>query len=442
MSESPDPKPPRNILVTGGAGFIGSAFVKRMLTEHPGYHIVVIDKLDYCSNIRNLEDVMDNPYFQFVKGDVTNYDVIEYVLQQENIDTIVHFAAETHVDNSFGKSLEFTRTNVLGTHVMLEASRRHKLLQRFVHVSTDEVYGENKGETFSELGSTLAPTNPYAATKASAEMLVQAYQASYRLPIVISRGNNVYGPRQYPEKVIPKFIHLAMRKRPLCIHGKGTQLRSYLYVDDVAEAFDIITHKGRSGEIYNIGTSSECSIEGVAKEICKNFQLDESKYITHVVDRPINDMRYFMDASKLEALGWKPRTGWKEGLQKTIAWYQENTDYWPFIEAALMAHPPVGSDRKYTMPWISISHLLVYFLFFQCLVEKEQDATVSPALVCESFILLVVECLTNNSRLGVYVLRKAKHRLLNQVIEILKLRDIVSPTVPCFQVLLGVNRLA
>lgn len=337
---------PRSILVTGGAGFIGSHFVEQIVRDYPSYKVVVLDRLDYCSNFASLEPLLaSSTHLKFVKGDVTNFDLITHLLVSEEIETIVHFAAETHVDNSFGRSLEFTKSNILGTHVILEACRAHMPhLKRLVHISTDEVYGENKGSTFTEKTSTFDPTNPYAATKASAEMLVKAYQQSYAMPIIVCRGNNVYGPRQYPEKVIPKFIHLAMRDLPLCVHGQGKQLRSYLYVEDVANAYNVVLHKGETGQIYNIGTSSEITISQVAEDVCKAFHRNPATHIEHVADRLINDQRYYMDASKLESLGWKPKVGWEEGFTKTIEWYVKNPKHWSHIEGALKAHPTVEFD--------------------------------------------------------------------------------------------------
>eukprot|EP00035_Acanthoeca_spectabilis_P022395 m.443477 g.443477 ORF g.443477 m.443477 type:complete len:386 (-) comp18971_c0_seq1:2056-3213(-) len=331
---------PCRILITGGAGFIGASFTQLIAENYPEYTLVVLDRLAYCANMRSLEPHISSGRVKFVKGDVTNADMVNYVMLTERIDTVVHFAAETHVDNSFGSSLEFTRSNILGTHVLLEAARAHMpVLRRFIHVSTDEVYGENKGETFLEKTSTLDPTNPYSATKASAEMLVKAYQQSYSVPIIISRGNNVYGPRQYPEKVVPKFIHRAMRGMSMCIHGPGEQQRSYLHVDDVAAAFDTILHRGVTGEVYNIGTDAEISISLLANEVCKAFGLDPTTHIEHVEDRRINDQRYKMDASKLSSLGWAPKVHWDKGFAETVRWYKENADYWPEIDDALSAHP-------------------------------------------------------------------------------------------------------
>mmetsp|Transcript_23078 Transcript_23078/g.71951 ORF Transcript_23078/g.71951 Transcript_23078/m.71951 type:complete len:324 (-) Transcript_23078:355-1326(-) len=301
---------PKSILITGAAGFIGSHVALRIIKNYPQYKVVVFDKMDYCASMRNLDSVKDYPNFKFVKGDIQSFDILSYVLHAEDIDTIMHFAAQSHVDNSFGNSLSFTLNNVHGTHVLLECARMHGGIKRFVNVSTDEVYGESSfgKELGSNEGSTLEPTNPYSAAKAGAEMLVKAYMTSYKLPCITTRGNNVYGPHQFPEKMIPKFTLLASRGETLPIHGDGEMTRSYLFVEDVAEAFDTVLHKGVVGETYNIGTQKERSVRSVAADICKYFGLDASKFLTGVTDRAFNDRRYYIDDEKLKALGWTERT--------------------------------------------------------------------------------------------------------------------------------------
>ncbi|PNY17688.1 rhamnose synthase, partial [Trifolium pratense] len=301
---------PKNILITGAAGFIASHVTTRLINRYPNYKIVALDKLDYCSNFKNLQSCTSSPKFKFIKGDICTADIVNHLLIEEEIDTIMHFAAQTHVDNSFGNSMEFTYNNIYGTHVLLEACRATNCVKRFIHVSTDEVYGETDLDT--EIGnhetSQLLPTNPYSATKAGAEMLVMAYHRSYGLPIITSRGNNVYGPNQYPEKLVPKFILLAMKGEKLPIHGDGSNVRSYLHCGDVAEAFDVILHKGVIGQVYNIGTQKERSVLDVANEICKLFKLDPKGVIQFVQDRPFNDKRYFLDDQKLKKLGWEEKT--------------------------------------------------------------------------------------------------------------------------------------
>ncbi|CAN6358042.1 unnamed protein product [Urochloa humidicola] len=332
---------PKNILITGAAGFIASHVAIRITKKYPGYKIVVLDKLDYCSNLKNLLPVSSSPNFKFVKGDIASADLVNFLLVTENIDTIMHFAAQTHVDNSFGNSFEFTKNNIYGTHVLLEACKITGQIKRFIHVSTDEVYGETDEDAVvgNKEASQLLPTNPYAATKAGAEMLVMAYGRSYGLPVITTRGNNVYGPNQFPEKLIPKFILLAMRGEPLPIHGDGTNVRSYLYCEDVAEAFEVILHHGEVGHVYNIGTKRERTVIDVAKDVCKLFNLEADKVITFVENRPFNDQRYFLDDEKLKSLGWAERTPWEEGLEKTMEWYVANSDYWGDVSGALLPHP-------------------------------------------------------------------------------------------------------
>ncbi|CAI9094814.1 OLC1v1030614C1 [Oldenlandia corymbosa var. corymbosa] len=331
---------PKNILITGAAGFIASHVTNRLVKQHPHYRIVALDKLEYCSCLKNLNPSFELPNFKFVNADILSDDLMNHLLEAEDIDTIMHFAAQTHVDNSFGNSFEFTNNNVLGTHVLLEACKVTGRIKRFIHVSTDEVYGETDMETNigNCEGSRLLPTNPYSATKAGAEMLVMAYHRSYGLPTITTRGNNVYGPNQFPEKLIPKLILRSMQGLDLPIHGDGSNVRSYLYSGDVAEAFDIILHKGVIGNVYNIGTKKERSNLDVAEDICKLFGRNSKEVIKFVEDRPFNDKRYFLDDQKLKNLGWEERTSWEEGLRNTIEWYKVNTDWWGDVTAALHPH--------------------------------------------------------------------------------------------------------
>ncbi|KAK9818448.1 hypothetical protein WJX74_002427 [Apatococcus lobatus] len=350
---------PRSILVTGGAGFIGSAVVRRLLKVHPDYRVTVLDKLDYCATERNLAPVIHHPNFEFVKGDIKSADLVRYVLSASKVDTILHFAAQTHVDNSFGNSLEFTQNNTFGTHVLLEAARKYGKILRFINVSTDEVYGEASFGLDSGLGenSVLQPTNPYSAAKAGAEMMVQAYGTSYNMPIITTRGNNVYGPHQFPEKLIPKFILRAARGNTLPIHGDGLSVRSYVYVEDAADAFMTVLHKGVTGETYNIATQVERTVMSVAHDIAnrvKNCDITQgpatSPVLEHVADRAFNDrqdcsfmLRYFICDKKLAALGWTEKTSWEKGLNVTIEWYHKHghDSYWEHgnVSAALQPHP-------------------------------------------------------------------------------------------------------
>jgi len=313
--------------------------------------IVCLDKLDYCSSLRNLDAVKDKPNFKFIKGNLCSADLLSYVLQTEKIDTIIHAAAQTHVDNSFGNSFAFTENNVLGTHVLAEAAKKAGI-KRFVHVSTDEVYGSSYEEDpCRKEGDVLEPTNPYAATKAAAESIVRSYWYSFKMPVIVTRGNNVFGPHQYPEKVIPKFVRRMINDLPVCIHGDGSNSRHYIYVEDVASAFDTILHKGVDGEVYNIGCDDEFTNLEVAKLLVRAVkpeiaEEDVSKHIIHVEDRAFNDVRYFIDSSKLQSLGWQCEISFEEGLRRTIEWYR-NVDrkWWPIgTDSALAPHPkPAGA---------------------------------------------------------------------------------------------------
>jgi len=274
------------------------------------------------------------------------------VLQEEEIDTIIHFAAQTHVDNSFGNSFAFTRANIYGTHVLLESAKNCPTIRRFIHVSTDEVYGE--GEDFDtvpmEEEHVLEPTNPYAATKAGAEFLVKSYHRSFKLPCIITRGNNVYGPHQYPEKLIPKFTNQLLRDMPVTIHGDGTNTRNFLFVKDVASAFDVILHNGKTGLIYNIGGKNEKPNIEVAKDLLKILGKKEEDCITYVPDRKFNDLRYTINSNKLHELGWVENWSWEEGLQTTVEWYRKYTSRYGNIESALVAHPRIGTNVNTRMP--------------------------------------------------------------------------------------------
>lgn len=345
---------PKNILITGAAGFIASHVANWLTRNYSEYRIVVLDKLDYCSNLKNLDPSQSLPNFKFVKGDVCSADLVYYILATEAIDTVMHFAAQTHVDNSFGNSFEFIKNNVYGTCVLLEACKAFGHIKRFIHVSTDEVYGETDENAVvgNHEASQLLPTNPYSASKAGAEMLVMAYGRSYGLPVIITRGNNVYGPHQFPEKLVPKFILLAMKGQPLPIHGDGSNVRSYLYCEDVAEAFDTILHRGEVGHIYNIGTDEEKRVIDVAAYICRLFSLDASAVIKFVENRPFNDQRYFLDSQKLKNLGWSEKTKWDDGLRKTMEWYVRNPEWWGDVSAALHPHP-----RMLSFPGMGKDHL-------------------------------------------------------------------------------------
>jgi len=343
---------PKSILLTGGAGFIGSHLLVHLVSKYPATRVTCLDKLDYCASMANFSGIVKEKNFKFVKGDIVCADLVNHIIRTEVIDTIIHMAAQTHVDNSFGNSLAFTESNVLGTHVLLEATKLFiSQVRRFIHVSTDEVYGQsslhNDANSFDE-SSALNPTNPYAASKVAAEFLVKAYRHSFNLPTIITRGNNVYGPHQYPEKLIPKFINQIERGQPCTIHGNGLHRRSFLFVDDVVRAFDIVLRRASIGHIYNIGTDFEISNIEVAHLLLSEYGLgtEWEKHICYVEDRSFNDVRYHISVSKLHALGWKPKTPFIEGLKQTISWYKEHNalHHWGLqVEEALLPHPRAGT---------------------------------------------------------------------------------------------------
>ncbi len=313
----------RSVLVTGGCGFIGSNFLNAVVLKYPETKWINLDAMYYCADINNVyESVRTASNYVFIKGNTNSYDLVTYILSFYKIDCIINFAAQSHVCNSFGEPMIYTRDNVMGTHTLLEACRYYGIekIQKFIHVSTDEVYGESEiNEEAKTETSILYPTNPYAATKAAAEMLVISYYKSFKLPIIITRGNNVYGPNQYPEKLIPKFIQTLLNKQKCTIHGKGDQLRSFLYIDDVVDAFELIMLRGRVGEIYNIGTHDEYTVMEVTQMLVDLMSLgDINDHIIYVKDREFNDKRYHISNDKLQELGWKQKISLRDGLLKII----------------------------------------------------------------------------------------------------------------------------
>ena len=311
---------PNHILVTGGCGFIASNFINHLLKKYNNVKIYNIDILNYCADENN---IIPHQNYKFIKGDICSFDLISFILNEYQIDTIMHFAAQSHVDNSFGKSLDFTRDNVLGTHNLLECSRIYGNIKRFIHVSTDEVYGEVGIDETCHEKSLLNPTNPYAASKAGAEFIVKSYAHSFKIPIIITRGNNVYGPRQYPEKLIPKFIKQLMENKKCTIHGKGLSRRNFLHVFDVARAFETVLYKGELNEVYNIGTENEYSVIDILKILVKEIKNDDNymDYGEFVKDRDFNDFRYSVNSDRLINLGWNRNIDFTEGIKNTIKWY-------------------------------------------------------------------------------------------------------------------------
>jgi UDP-glucose 4,6-dehydratase len=296
-----------NILVTGGCGFIGSNFINYILSNNSQIKVFNIDCLNYCANEKN---VLPHPNYKFIKGNITSKDLILHILNEYEIDAIIHFAAQSHVDNSFDNSLQYTTDNIMGTHVLLQASKEYGKIKKFLHFSTDEVYGEvDLKHPGCHEKSLLNPTNPYAATKAAAEFLVRSYYHSFKLPVVIVRCNNVYGPNQYPEKLIPKFIRLLKEGKKLTIHGSGQTRRNFIWAEDVARATELIFNKGELNEVYNIGTKQEFSVIDVAKILIEKMTTDNdiNNHIEFIEDRPFNDFRYSVDTTLLKSLGWEEK---------------------------------------------------------------------------------------------------------------------------------------
>jgi dTDP-glucose 4,6-dehydratase len=320
----------KNILVTGGAGFIGANFVHYMLGKYPAYNIVVYDKLTYAGNLNNLLPVHDDPRYAFVRGDIADKHSLESVLREHSIDTLVNFAAETHVDRSILQPDAFIHTDVVGTYVLLEAARQFGL-ERFHQVSTDEVYGSIPVGEFKE-GDPLEPNSPYAASKAGGELMVRAYHETYGLNTVVTRGSNTFGPYQYPEKVAPLFITNAIDDLALPLYGDGLQVRDWLYVLDHAAGIDLVLHQGQAGEVYNLGGGNERNNMEVTRLILKFLGKPES-LIRHVADRPGHDRRYALDCARLHALGWQPSRDFETALVETVAWYQANEWWWRPIKS-------------------------------------------------------------------------------------------------------------
>lgn len=319
------------LLVTGGAGFIGSNFILYIMKKYPEYEIVNLDKLTYAGNLENLRSVKNNPKYEFINGDICNKDDVKKAM--EGCDMVVHFAAESHVDRSITGPALFVQTNVIGTQVLLDAAREQKIT-RFHHVSTDEVFGtlalDNKEEKFSE-NTPYSPRSPYSASKAASDHLVRAYFETYELPITISNCTNNYGPFHFPEKVIPLFITNALRNIPLPIYGTGKAIRDYLFVADHCSAIDLIIHKGKVGETYCIGGDSEENGIEIADTILQLLEKPTSLKI-FVEDRKGHDMRYAMNHSKItKELGWEPSVNFKDGIKQTINWYLQNREWWERI---------------------------------------------------------------------------------------------------------------
>lgn len=321
------------IIVTGGAGFIGSNFIFYMLDSYPEDRIVCMDKLTYAGNLSTLASAMDNPHFRFCKIDICDREAVYRLFEEEHPDMVVNFAAESHVDRSIENPEIFLDTNVKGTAVLMDACRKYGIA-RYHQVSTDEVYGDlplNRPDLFFTEETPIRTSSPYSSSKASADLLVLAYHRTYGLPVTISRCSNNYGPYQFPEKLIPFMIINALSDKPLPVYGEGVNVRDWLYVKDHCRAIDLIIHKGRVGEVYNVGGHNEMKNIDIVKLICKKLGKPES-LITHVTDRKGHDLRYAIDPTKIHnELGWLPETKFEDGIKETIRWYLYNRKWWEMI---------------------------------------------------------------------------------------------------------------
>ena len=321
------------MIVTGGAGFIGSNFIFHQLAAHPEDRIVCLDKLTYAGNLSTLKDVLDHPRFRFVKADICDREAVNRLFEEEHPDIVVNFAAESHVDRSIENPGVFLETNILGTGVLMDACRKYGI-QRYHQVSTDEVYGDlplDRPDLLFTEETPLHTSSPYSSSKAGADLLVMAYHRTFGLPVTISRCSNNYGPYQFPEKLIPLMIANALNDKPLPVYGEGKNVRDWLYVEDHCKAIDLIIRKGRVGEVYNIGGHNEMANIDIVKLVCAELGKPES-LITYVTDRKGHDMRYAIDPAKIHAeLGWLPETMFAEGIRKTIQWYLTHREWWEEI---------------------------------------------------------------------------------------------------------------
>ena len=318
------------LLITGGCGFIGSNFINYYFKQNSEATIVNLDAMYYCASETNIDaEVRNSSRYHLIKGNLCSYDLVSNILNIYQIDTIIHFAAQSHVQNSFEDALQYTHDNVQGTHTLLEACRKYdrnnKKIKRFIHISTDEVYGEsmlNENEEKKNENSILCPTNPYAATKAAAELIAKSYYHSFKMPIIITRGNNVYGPNQYPEKLIPRFIQQLQQDKKVTIQGDGSNVRAFLHVNDVCSALKLVLEKGETGEIYNIGSDDhhEYTVLDIAKILIEKIKktMDYDDWITYIEDRPFNDKRYYISNEKVKNLGWTIDKDFNNGINELI----------------------------------------------------------------------------------------------------------------------------
>jgi dTDP-glucose 4,6-dehydratase len=318
----------KTVLVTGGAGFIGSNFIHYLAARRPEWNVINLDKLTYAGNLENLHGVDERTAYRFVKGDIADRKTVDSLMAES--DYVVNFAAETHVDRSIHDAGDFIQTDVFGTYVLLESFRAHERPQRFIQISTDEVYGHVEKGSAKETDP-LDPRNPYSASKAGADRLAYSYFVTYDVPVIVTRASNNYGPRQYPEKVIPLFVTNALEDRELPLYGDGLQVRDWLHVEDHCRAIDLLFERGVVGETYNIAGGNEVPNLELTRRVLEILSKPDS-LIHHVTDRPGHDRRYSLDASKLRALGWKPEVSFDEGLRSTVDWYRTNVGWWRRIK--------------------------------------------------------------------------------------------------------------
>lgn len=314
-----------NLLVTGGAGFIGSNFIRYMLSAHPDCAVTNLDALTYAGNRESLRDVESDPRYTFVHGDIGDRVLVSSVMEKHGIDTVVHFAAESHVDRSIADPSVFVKTNVLGTQTLLEAARARNV-ERFIHISTDEVYGSTLEGSFQETDR-LTPSSPYASSKAGSDLLALSYHTTFGLPVIVTRCTNNFGPYQYPEKLIPLFVTNLLDGKKVPVYGNGKNVRDWIHVEDHCRAVDFLLKKGHAGEIYNIGGGNERTNLEITGTILRLLNKDQSS-VRYVTDRPGHDLRYSLDCTRIAQLGWKPSRSFEEGLADTVAWYRNNERWW------------------------------------------------------------------------------------------------------------------
>ena len=318
------------LLITGGLGFIGSNFIRYILNKYKNYEVVNLDKMTYAANPENLRDIENDVRYKFVKGDICDKALVTNLVSSEKPDAIINFAAETHVDRSILEPEAFIKTDIFGTYTLLEAIKAHKI-EKYIQISTDEVYGSIEKGKFTE-ESIIKPNSPYSSSKAGADLLVRAYFETYNLPVVITRSSNNYGPYAYPEKMIPLFITNLIEGKKVPLYGDGLNVRDWLYVLDNCSGIDVVLHKGKIGEVYNIGGGNEKTNKEITEIILKELGKDKN-FIEYVKDRPGHDFRYALDSKKIKKLGWKPKYDFKKAIKETIEWYASNPDWWKKIKS-------------------------------------------------------------------------------------------------------------